>query len=85
MSLLLTCACGTDRSCLTFSCTLNLILNMESDFDFLIVGAGFSGLVKEENVSFVGWIERYQYFNMDQVTAMALKEFDRIAERYGLS
>jgi len=63
MSLLLTCACGTDRSCLTFSCTLNLILNMESDFDFLIVGAGFSGLVKEENVSFVGRLGRNRYFN----------------------
>ena len=58
---------------------------MDLDFDFLIVGAGFSGLVKEENVSFVGRIERYQYFNMDQVRAMALKEFDRIAERYGLA
>ena len=56
---------------------------MKSDFDFLIVGAGFSGLVKEENASFVGRLARYQYFNMDQVTAMALKEFDRLSERYG--
>ena len=37
----------------------------------------------EENVSFVGRMARYRYFNMDQVTAMALKEFDRLAERYG--
>jgi len=37
----------------------------------------------EENVSFVGRLARYRYFNMDQVTAMALKEFDRLAERYG--
>ena len=58
---------------------------MKSGFGFLIVAAGFSGPVKEENVSFVGRIERYQYFNMDQVRAMALKEFDRIAERYGLA
>ena len=38
---------------------------------------------EEENVSFVGRLARYRYFNMDQVTAMALKEFDRISERYG--
>ena len=38
---------------------------------------------KEENTSFVGRLARYRYFNMDQVTAMALKEFERIAERYG--
>ena len=37
----------------------------------------------EENASFVGRLARYRYFNMDQVTAMALKEFDRLAERYG--
>ena len=37
---------------------------------------------KEENVSFVGRLARYQYFNMDQVTAMALKEFEKISERY---
>ncbi len=38
---------------------------------------------EEENVSFVGRLARYRYFNMDQVTAMALKEFDRMVERYG--
>ena len=38
---------------------------------------------EEENVSFVGRLARYRYFNMDQVTAMALKEFDRLAEQYG--
>ena len=37
----------------------------------------------EENVSFIGRLARYRYYNMDQVTAMALKEFDRISERYG--
>ena len=37
----------------------------------------------EENVSFIGRMARYRYFNMDQVVAMALKEFDRLAERYG--
>ncbi len=39
---------------------------------------------KEEDVSFVGRLARYRYYNMDQVTAMALKEFERLAERYGL-
>jgi len=39
--------------------------------------------VEEENVSFVGRLARYRYYNMDQVTAMALKEFDRISELYG--
>jgi UDP-galactopyranose mutase len=38
---------------------------------------------KEENVSFVGRLARYRYYNMDQVTAMALKEFERLAEHYG--
>ena len=57
---------------------------MKSGFDFLIVAAGFSGLVKEENVSFVGRLGRNRYFNMDQVMAMALKEFYRIADRHGL-
>jgi len=38
---------------------------------------------EEENVSFVGRLARYRYFNMDQVTAMALKEFDKMVERYG--
>ena len=38
---------------------------------------------EEENVSFVGRLARYRYYNMDQVTAMALKEFELLAERYG--
>lgn len=37
----------------------------------------------EENVSFVGRLARYRYYNMDQVVAMALKEFARLSERYG--
>ena len=37
----------------------------------------------EEDVSFIGRMARYRYFNMDQVVAMALKEFDRLSERYG--
>ena len=37
----------------------------------------------EENVSFIGRMARYRYFNMDQVVAMALKECDRLSERYG--
>jgi len=37
----------------------------------------------EENVSFVGRLARYRYYNMDQVVAMALKELEKIVERYG--
>jgi len=37
----------------------------------------------EKNVSFVGRMACYRYYNMDQVVAMALKEFDRLSERYG--
>ncbi len=33
------------------------------------------------NVSFVGRLATYRYYNMDQVVAMALAEFERIAER----
>lgn len=33
---------------------------------------------KEENVSFIGRLARYRYYNMDQVVAMALKEADRL-------
>lgn len=36
-----------------------------------------------ENVSFVGRLARYRYYNMDQVVAMALKEFERLAARIG--
>lgn len=36
----------------------------------------------EENVSFIGRLATYRYYNMDQVVAMALKEFDRLAARY---
>ena len=37
---------------------------------------------KEKNVSFVGRMARYRYFNMDQVVAMSLKEFERLSEHY---
>jgi UDP-galactopyranose mutase len=30
------------------------------------------------NVSFCGRLATYHYYNMDQVTGMALKEFDRL-------
>lgn len=33
----------------------------------------------ENNVHFVGRLARYRYYNMDQVVAMSLREFDRIA------
>ena len=34
--------------------------------------------VSEKNVSFVGRLATYRYYNMDQVIGMALTEFDRI-------
>ncbi len=33
---------------------------------------------REAHVSFVGRLARYRYYNMDQVVAMALKEFERL-------
>ena len=38
----------------------------------------------EKNVSFVGRLATYRYYNMDQVVGMALAEFDRlrIAQQY---
>jgi UDP-galactopyranose mutase len=38
----------------------------------------------EPEVTFVGRLARYQYLNMDQVTAQALSTFERIAERLEL-
>jgi UDP-galactopyranose mutase len=35
----------------------------------------------ETNVSFVGRLATYRYYNMDQVVAMALKEFERLKAR----
>jgi UDP-galactopyranose mutase len=37
----------------------------------------------ERNVTFVGRLATYRYYNMDQVVGMALAEFDRIAARSG--
>lgn len=34
-----------------------------------------------DDVSFVGRLARYRYYNMDQVVAMALKEFERLEAR----
>jgi len=36
----------------------------------------------EENVSFIGRLATYRYYNMDQVTAMALTECDKLTKRY---
>lgn len=36
----------------------------------------------EDKVSFIGRLATYRYYNMDQVTGMALKEADRLIERY---
>jgi UDP-galactopyranose mutase len=59
--------------------------------DFLIIGAGFSGLVIAERLASAGWkcvvADRRshlggnahdRYYNMDQVTAMALTEADKL-------
>jgi UDP-galactopyranose mutase len=39
---------------------------------------------RETDVTFAGRLARYQYLNMDQVTAQALSVFERIAERLEL-
>jgi UDP-galactopyranose mutase len=38
-----------------------------------------------ENVSFVGRLATYKYYNMDQVVGQALAAFKRIKERHALS
>ena len=38
----------------------------------------------EENVTFTGRLATYRYYNMDQVTGMALAESAKILERYGV-
>jgi UDP-galactopyranose mutase len=40
---------------------------------------------REPDVTFVGRLARYQYLNMDQVTAQALSTFTKLAERLGLA
>ena len=37
----------------------------------------------EPNTSFIGRLATYRYYNMDQVTAMALAEADKLIARYG--
>ncbi|WAC20461.1 FAD-dependent oxidoreductase [Luteolibacter sp. SL250] len=37
----------------------------------------------EKNTSFIGRLATYRYYNMDQVTGMALAEADRLLTRYG--
>ena len=37
----------------------------------------------EPNTSFIGRLATYKYYNMDQVTAMALTEADKLLTRYG--
>src|SRR5947209_8008310 len=39
---------------------------------------------REDGVTFVGRLARYQYLNMDQVTAQALSVFERLVERLEL-
>jgi UDP-galactopyranose mutase len=38
---------------------------------------------QEENVTFIGRLGTYRYYNMDQVTGMALKEAEKLALKYG--
>jgi len=40
---------------------------------------------REETISFVGRLAAYRYYNMDQVTAMALAESAKLIARYGTS
>jgi UDP-galactopyranose mutase len=37
----------------------------------------------EKNTSFIGRLATYRYYNMDQVTGMALAEAERLISRYG--
>jgi UDP-galactopyranose mutase len=39
--------------------------------------------VNEINTSFIGRLATYRYFNMDQVTGMAIAETDKLISRYG--
>ncbi len=46
--------------------------------------AAYSDLARAEpRVSFIGRLATYRYYNMDQVTAMALTEADRLLAAYG--
>lgn len=49
-----------------------------TDTDFLIIGAGFAGLVTAERLSSAGW----RCVVADQVTAMALVESDKLLKQY---
>lgn len=40
---------------------------------------------QETNVSFIGRLGTYRYYNMDQVTGMALTEADKLIKRYQLT
>ena len=39
---------------------------------------------RESKVSFIGRLATYRYYNMDQVTGMALAEAERLLKRYGI-
>jgi UDP-galactopyranose mutase len=39
---------------------------------------------REANVSFIGRLATYRYYNMDQVTGMALNEAAKLVDRYGV-
>ena len=37
---------------------------------------------REQNITFIGRLAGYRYFNMDQVVALALKEFENLNAKY---
>jgi UDP-galactopyranose mutase len=39
---------------------------------------------KLDNVSFIGRLGTYRYYNMDQVTGMALAESEKLIKKYGV-
>ena len=44
----------------------------------------YAGLAaREEAISFIGRLATYRYYNMDQVTGMALAEADKLISKYG--
>jgi UDP-galactopyranose mutase len=46
----------------------------------------YAGRAKvEKNVSFIGRLATYRYYNMDQVVGMALSEFERLRDRLSKS
>jgi UDP-galactopyranose mutase len=50
--------------------------------DTRVLYDGYAELAaREANVSFVGRLATYRYYNMDQIVGMALSEFDKLAQK----